>query len=336
MMNLWLHNSLLGLGVIGGILVVRAIFVDARSSRAWDRLLRDKLGMASLAVVGLYVVVALLGSFMLPDKDSPSGRITILDALFKGVPTERGYSAPFAATTFGDHEPEPLRGFHILGTDLLGKDVLHETLKGARTALIIGGLTSLIYIPVGTILGVAAGFYRKRVDDLIQYLYSTVASIPGILLLIAVLMVIGRGLDKLALALSLTAWVGLCRLVRGETLRQAARPYVDAAKAIGQSNLKIITRHILPNVVHLVVISFVLGFSGLVLAEAILSYLGVGAPVGTASWGAMIDSGRMELSREPIVWWNLTSASVAIFLLVLSLNIFGDAMRRAFDPKSSS
>ncbi len=332
---MWLHNGLLGFGVFAGILIIRAIVLDRRSRRAWQRLRRDKLGMAALAVVTLYVVVALLGSFTIADKDRPSGWITILDAMFKSVPTERGYSAPFAKTTFGEHSPEPLKGFHVLGTDLLGKDVLHETLKGARTALIIGGLTSLIYIPVGTILGVAAGFYRKRVDDVIQYLYSTVASIPGILLLIAVLMVIGRGLDKTAIALSLTAWVGLCRLVRGETLRQVARAYVDAAKVIGQSNFKIITRHILPNVMHLVVISFVLGFSGLVLAEAILSYLGVGAPVGTASWGAMIDSGRMELSREPIVWWNLTAATVAIFLLVLSLNIFGDAMRRAFDPKSS-
>jgi peptide/nickel transport system permease protein len=161
-----------------------------------------------------------------------------------------------------------------------------------------------------------------------------VASIPGILLLIAVLMVLGRGLDRMALALSLTAWVGLCRLVRGETLRQASRPYVEAARALGQRNFRIVIRHILPNVMHLVVISFVLGFSGLVLAEAVLSYLGVGAPVGTASWGIMIDAGRMELSRDPAVWWNLSAATGAVFFLVLSLNLLGDALRRAFDPKA--
>jgi peptide/nickel transport system permease protein len=111
------------------------------------------------------------------------------------------------------------------------------------------------------------------------------------------------------------------------------RPYVQAAQALGQSDGQILIRHLLPNVMHLVVIKFVLGFSGLVLAEAILSYLGVGSPVGTASWGAMIDASRSELSREPVVWWNLTSAASALFLLVLSLNVLGDSLRRAFDPR---
>jgi len=172
------------------------------------------------------------------------------------------------------------------------------------------------------------------VDDGVQYLYSTVASIPGILLLVAVMMTLGKGLDRMAIALSLTAWVGLCRLVRGETFRQAAKPYVEAARALGQSHTRILLFHILPNVMHLVIINAILGFSGLVLAETILSYLGVGAPVGTPSWGIMIDSARMELSREPAVWWPLAAATSALFLLVLSLNLLGDSLRRAFDPKA--
>jgi peptide/nickel transport system permease protein len=257
----------------------------------------------------------------------------LLEVCCGGIPRERGYSAPLAATTYSG-KPESLKGRHLLGTDLLGKDVLVQTMKGCRTALIIGGLTSLIYIPIGTLLGIAAGYYKRRVDDVIQYLYSTIASIPNILLLIAILLILGRGLGWMALALSVTAWVGLCRLVRGETLRQASRPYVDAARALGQSHWRIVVSHILPNVMHLVVINFVLGLSGLILAESILSYLGVGAPVGVASWGIMIDSARMELSREPIVWWNLTAASAALFILVLSLNLLGDSLRRAFDPKA--
>jgi peptide/nickel transport system permease protein len=167
----------------------------------------------------------------------------------------------------------------------------------------------------------------------IQYVYSTLASIPPILLLVSMLLVLGKGMLSMALALGVTMWVDLCRLIRGETMRQAERTYVAAARALGQSTWKILTRHLLPNVMHLVLIKFVLGFSGIVLAEAVLSYLGVGSPIGTPSWGAMIDGARNELSREPTVWWNLAAATTALFGLVLSLNLFGDALRRAFDPK---
>ena len=258
----------------------------------------------------------------------------LLDLAFSHVPREKGYSAPLARVTLNERNPEPLKGLHLLGTDLLGKDVFLQTLQACRTALVLGGLTSLIYIPIGALLGILAGYYRKWVDDVVQYLYSTIASIPGILLLIAVLMILGQGLDRMAIALSITSWIGLCRLLRGETFRQAARPYVEAARALGQSHWRIIVSHILPNVMHLVIINAVLGFSGLVMAESILSYLGVGAPVGTPSWGVMIDSARMELSRDPMVWWTITAASSALFLLVLSLNILGDSLRRAFDPKA--
>jgi peptide/nickel transport system permease protein len=334
-MNLWLQNALIAAAVVVVAVLARKMVASERNARAWQRLRKDLPAMLALAVVLLYLFVGILGSLAIPDGSRSGGRITILDYLFRNTYPEPGYSAPLANTTFGTHKPEPLKGIHFLGTDQLGKDVFHETLKGCRTALIIGGLTSAIYIPVGMILGILAGFYRKRVDDAVQYLFSTVAAVPSILLLIAILIVLGRGLDRMALALSITSWVGLCRLVRGETLRQATRPYIEAARVSGQGNWKIITRHIVPNVMHLVVISFVLGFSGLVLTEAVLSYLGVGAPVGTASWGAMIDAGRMELSREPAVWWNLVAATGAIFFFVLSLNLLGDALRRAFDPRSA-
>jgi peptide/nickel transport system permease protein len=238
-----------------------------------------------------------------------------------------------ASQSFSIANPKQLNGRHLLGTDTLGRDTLVQTLRATRTALIIGGLTSMIYIPIGVLLGILAGYYRRWVDDLIQYLYSTIASVPEILMLVAILMVLGKGLGTMSLALGITGWVGLARLIRGETLRQIEKPYIAAAKAMGQSDWKIITRHLLPNVMHLVVIKFVLGFSGLVLTEAVLSYLGVGAPIGTASWGGMIDASRSELSRDPVVWWNLTSAATALFLLVLSLNIFGDSLRRAFDPR---
>ncbi len=328
-MSVWLSNLLLLLATGAVVVLLRAYLRTERSRRAMKRFRRDRVGMICALLVVLNLGIGLLDCLHVSRDES------VLDYLFRNVPEESGYSAPLATTTFNEREPQPLRGRHLLGTDLIGKDVLLQTLKGCRTALIIGGLTSAIYIPIGALLGILAGYHRGRVDDLVQYLYSTLASIPGILLLISILMILGKGLGNMAVALSLTAWIGLCRLVRGETFRQAARPYVEAARALGQSHWKIMFFHILPNVSHLVMINAVLGFSGLVMAESILSYLGVGAPVGTASWGAMIDSARMELSRDPMVWWTVSAAAGALFILVLALNLLGDSLRRAFDPKSA-
>jgi len=329
-MPIWLSNLLLLTGTAALVALLRVFLFTERSRRALNRLRRDRVGILCAAVVAIFLLLGLSDCLQV------NPRMSVLDYLSQGIPREEGYSAPLARTTFDERNAKPLKGRHLLGTDLLGKDVFLQTLKGCRTALIIGGLTSLLYIPFGALLGILGGYYRRWVDDIVQYLFSTFASIPGILLLVAVMMTWKeRALYQMAIALSLTAWIGLCRLVRGETFRQAAKPYVEAARALGQSHWRIILFHILPNVMHLVIINAILGFSGLVLAETILSYLGVGAPVGTASWGIMIDAARMELSREPAVWWPLTAASSALFLLVLSLNLLGDSLRRAFDPKAA-
>ena len=285
--------------------------------------------------MGVLLVYLVLGTLELVRIPAQTGSVSVLERLTAGIPQEKGYSAPWAETTLSAANPLPLKGRHVLGTDALGRDTLVQTLRATRTALLIGGLTSVIYIPLGVLLGILAGYYRRWVDDLVQYFYSTIAAVPEILMLVAILLVLGKGLGTMAIALGITGWVGLARLIRGETLRQVERPYVAAAQAMGQSDWKILTNHLLPNVMHLVVIKFVLGFSGLVLAESVLSYLGVGSPVGTPSWGAMIDASRSELSREPFVWWNLAASTSALFLLVLSLNLFGDSLRRAFDPRRS-
>ena len=329
--NLWFQNILvvLGFGLVTGLVIAGSR--NERWQRAFKRLRRDRLGIAAGVVIVIYLLIGALDMLRLPIGAGDAGT-SILDWLTRNVPGEKSYSAPLSRTTLSVANPEPLRGWHLFGTDALGKDTLVQTLKACRTALIIGGLTSAIYIPIGALLGIMAGYFRRWVDDVIQYLYSLVSSIPEILLLVSILLVLGKSLTNMSIALGVTGWVGLCRLLRGETMRQSERAYVAAARALGQSHWRIISRHLLPNVMHLVLINFVLGFSGLVLAEAILSYLGVGAPVGTASWGAMIDSARNELSREPQVWWNITAATAALFFLVLSLNLFGDALRRAFDP----
>lgn len=329
----WLFTNLLvvlGFCFLGWVLWAGSH--HERWRRAWLRFRADRLGVVSLCVVGLYLFIGALETIQFPASDG--GSKSLLDVVLTGrIEDEKSYSAPLAGTLLNEFNPEPLKGRHLLGTDLLGHDTLSQTLKACRTALIIGGLTSVIYIPIGTILGLCAGYFRRRVDDGIQYVYSTLASIPDILLLVSIILVWDKGLVQMSVALGITSWVGLCRLIRGETMRQSERTYVMAARALGQSHWQIITRHLLPNVMHLVIINFILGFSGVVLAEATLSYLGVGSPVGTASWGAMIDGARAELSRDPMVWWNLTAAAVALFGLVLSLNLLGDSLRRAFDPK---
>src|SRR5262245_7644281 len=297
------------------MLLVWAV-VHARQQPLWAeayrRLARSPLAMLALGVIYLYGVIAVLDSLQWSDTMTQEPK-TVLDRLFVHVPQERTYSAPFATMTTGEPQLHALQGWHLLGTDGNGKDVLYQALKGCRTAMIIGGLTSLLVTPMALLFGMSAGYFGRRVDDAVQYTYTVLSSIPDILLLIALLLVLGRGLDKMCIALGITSWVGLCRLTRGETLRHREREYVRAARALGVSPFCILARHILPNLLPLVIISVTLGFSGLVLYEATLSYLQLGVELGTGSWGNMIDGARSELARDPIIWWNLTAALTALF-----------------------
>jgi peptide/nickel transport system permease protein len=328
---------------IFAVLVVGLFFFvvfQARKTPLWAeayrRLGRNKVALFSLAIIGVYGTIAVLDSLGTTDKETQTRR-TILDRIFERE-KERTYSAPMATMTTGEPQPQRLKepGTHLLGTDGVGADVFYRTLKGARTAFIIGGLTILISVPLALLLGIMAGYYGKRVDDVITYIYTVLSSVPNILLLIALILVLGRGLPQICLALGITRWVGLCRLTRGETLKHRDREYVRSAKALGASDFRILTRHILPNLLPVVIISVTLGFSGLVLSEAILSYLGIGVDAEMGSWGNMIDAARDELARDPVIWWNLTSASVAMFVFVLALNLFGDALRDAVDPRLRS
>jgi len=244
--------------------------------------------------------------------------------------------------------------YHVFGTDKVGQDVFYLTLKSIRTGLVIGTLTTLIMLPFAIMLGIMAGFFRGWIDDLIQYIYTTLSSIPSVLLIVAAVLMIQVLIDNnpeifttlqqradvkllaLCFILGITSWTGLCRLLRGESLKLRETDYIQAAQAFGVSNFKIITRHILPNVMHIVLILVVLDFSGLVLAEAVLSYVGVGVDPSMISWGNMINGARLEMAREPIVWWSLMAAFIFMLLLVLTANLFADAVRDAFDPRLRS
>jgi peptide/nickel transport system permease protein len=242
--------------------------------------------------------------------------------------------------------------YHVLGTDKVGEDVFYQAIKSIRTGLVIGTLTTLIMLPLAILFGILAGFFQGWVDDVIQYLYTTLNSIPGVLLIAAsVLMVqvymanheseftsvIVRAdmrLLFLCLILGVTSWTGLCRLLRAETLKLREMEYVQAAHALGVKRPVILLRHILPNVMHIVLISIVLDFSSLVLAEAVLSYINIGVDPTMYSWGNMINGARLEMAREPIVWWSLSAAFVFMFALVLAANLFADVVQDAFDPRS--
>jgi peptide/nickel transport system permease protein len=242
--------------------------------------------------------------------------------------------------------------YHVFGTDRTGNDVLVQALKSVRTAFVIGTLSTLATLPIAVTLGILAGYFRGWVDEVVQYLYTTLSSVPSVLLIAACVLMVQVGLDKhpewfetsaersdlkifmLCAILGLTGWATLCRLVRAETLKLRELDFVQAATAFGVGDARIMGRHILPNVVHLVLITTVLNFSDLILYEAVLTYVGVGVDPSTSSFGGMINLARSEMSNDPVVWWSFVAAFGFMVALVLAANLFADGVRDAFDPRS--
>lgn len=244
--------------------------------------------------------------------------------------------------------------YHVFGTDRTGNDVLYQALKSVRTAFVIGAISTLATLPLALVLGILAGYFKGWVDEVIQYVYTTLSSVPNVLLIAACVLMVQVFLDKnpglfetgaersdlkmflLCVILGVTGWAGLCRLVRGETLKLRELDYVQAATAFGVSDARIMARHIVPNVMHLVLITVVLSFSELILYEAVLTYVGVGVDPSMNSFGGMINLARSEMSREPVVWWSFAAAFGFMVTLVLAANLFADGVRDAFDPRARS
>ena len=313
----------------------RSLWAEARH-RMWQ----NKLAMFCLFIISLYVAVGAASFIRLPipleapeasevaeDSEVPKAerkKLGLIPWTFYHLvgPSnkEEGYASPGQTGrqcleqkgTLEELEKKGVKptGRHLMGTNFIGDDVLMMTFQGVQTAMILGFLTAALSIPIGLFFGLLAGYFGGKTDDMIVYVYSTLACIPGLLLLI-----------------------GLCRLIRGQTFLLRESEYVLAARAVGASHARIIWRHILPNLTHIIIITFTLGFGGIIMSEAILSYIGMGVGDTAVSWGTMIQQSRMELPRDPSVWWLLTSASVALMILVLAFNIFGDALRDALDPK---
>jgi peptide/nickel transport system permease protein len=242
--------------------------------------------------------------------------------------------------------------YHVFGTDITGNDVLYQTLKSIRTAVVIGALATLATLPLAVVLGIMAGYFKGWVDEAIQYVYTVLSSIPNILLIAALVLMVQVFIDKhpemfetslersdvklflLCVVLGVTGWAGLCRLLRAETLKLRELDYVQAAQAFGVSHNRIMGRHVFPNVAHLMLIVTVLEFSSLILYEAVLSYVGVGVDPSMNSFGGMINLARNEMNRDPVIWWPFAAAFFFMVTLVLAANLFADGVRDAFDPRS--
>lgn len=335
---------------------------------AFARVFERRMIKVAFAILCIYALIAILDSVGFhPVLKSRQGEImrhqdtgkvlyddeglSVLDWLLQDLreERERSYSAPLAARLFTKETMLTEDGnkiqarpalkhprSHVLGTDRVGNDVLYLAIKGIHTGMIIGAFTTLLVIPFAIFFGVLAGYFGGFVDDVIQYIYTVLSSIPAILLIVAFMIVFGRGLPQLCIIMGVTSWTGLCRVLRGETLKLRESDFVQASEAMGIPRIKIMIKDLVPNIMHIVLITAVLSFSGRVLAEAVLSYLGIGVGADTISWGTMINDARLELARSPVIWWKLFAAFIFMLGLVLPANLFGDAVRDALDPKLRS
>lgn len=287
-------------------LAKKASVGDTLVSRAWRRLKASRLTMLCMGIVGMYILLAIGGyAGLIPDFQEKVGE-------------------KFMKPQFG------LSPALWLGTDLFGRSILFKLIAGARTSMTLGIIVALIAVPIGVTLGAVAGYFGGKIDAFVQWLYSVIVSIPYIILIVSMSYILGKGLLSVCLAMGLIGWVGLCRLVRGEFIKLREREFVMASRLLGAGHGRIIFRHILPNILHIVVVSASLEVMGAIKAEVILTYLGVGIQDGS-SWGQMIIDAPGELMSG--IWWPALGVSLVLFFIVFALNRVGDALRDALDPR---
>lgn len=271
----------------------------------------------SLTALALYAAMAIFG-----EVQYRIARFNDSVPAYNEVNTSARYLPPLSYSANGEN-------FHLLGTDNLGRDVALRLVQGTRIAFHVGIMTSLIAIPLGVFLGLLGGYFGGKVDSMVVWLCATVASMPGLLFILAISLVVGRGLLGIYLGIGLTTWVGVCRTIRAEVIKHRDRAYVQAAKVLGYSHLRIMFRHILPNVAHIILIQFSIRFPAAVSTEVFISFLGIGVQ-GEPSWGIMINNARLRLWQG--IWWEMAFTTLAIFILVLVFNHLADYLRDRLDP----
>ncbi len=268
-----------------------------------QRLLKNKLITGALIIVFVYMLFALLAHFgVIANK----WNVSIGEA----------YEAPSKQYWFG--------------TDIFGRSVAAKIIKSTETAMSVGFVVSLMAIVIGVVLGALGGYLGGIVDEFIIWICGVIAAIPNIMLLIALTFILGKGIFAVYIALGMTNWVELCRLIRSEVIRHKDKDYVLAATSIGATHIRKLCIHILPNVLHIVIIQLSAIFQSAIKSEVILSYLGIGVQ-DSPSWGVMINDAKAELLSG--VWWQITFATLFMFLIVLAFNILSDALRDVLDPK---
>lgn len=274
-------------------------------SRATGSLRRQPLAWMGLAIMALFATLALLAPVLAPYNPA-------------ALDLSHRLAAPGAA--------------HWMGTDELGRDILSRVIWGARLSLTVAVSVVGLSLTLGLIFGGIAGYYGRLIDISINtFLMNAFLALPGILLAIAFVAFLGPGMLNLILALSIGGWVGYARLVRAQVLAAREREFVEAARAVGASDLRIFARHILPNILQPLIVQAAIGMAGAVLAEATLSFLGLGVPPPAASWGSMLNDARPFLFDAPHL---VVFPAIAVMLCVLSFNFLGDALRDYLDPKT--
>jgi ABC-type dipeptide/oligopeptide/nickel transport system permease subunit len=289
----------------------------ARLWKRWDTRL-------SLVIVALYALAALSGEWAYQ-----AARLHDRTPAYNQVHETHRYMPPAFVRWFQGGTESVDQPLYLFGSDNLGRDVGQRLIQGTRIAFHVGIVTSLIAIPLGVLLGCLGGYFGGRCDNLVVWLCATVASMPGLLFILAIAMVAGKGLLGIYLGIGLTTWVSVCRNVRAEVMKHRGRTYVLAAEVLGYSHARIMFRHILPNVSHIILIAFSIRFPASVATEVFISFLGIGVQ-SEPSWGIMINNARLRLWQG--VWWEMTFVTLAIFFLVLAFNHLADALRDHLDP----
>lgn len=276
-------------------------------TRRWRRFKRNRLSVVGAGVIIFLAIVALIGPFVAPYPDDATGAVDISNRL-------RSPSSE-----------------HWFGTDEVGRDVLSRILVGSRLSLGAGFVVLVVATTIGTVLGVTSGFFGGKVDTILQRLTDVFLTVPGLILAMAVSAALGPSLINVVLAISLVWWPGYSRLSRGEVLRAKEEVYVDAARALGARQRRIVIRHIIPNITAPILVKSSMDIGFAVLTLAALGFIGLGSQPPTPDWGKMIADGRRYL---PESWWLTLFPGSAIFLTVFAFNLLGDGIRDVFDPRS--
>ncbi len=318
----------IALGTIAGLYVIYPLYAGKRLTKYyWERVKRNRLAMWGLAFILFLILLAIIGPFFTADptavnfeeKNLPPLGFTIEESVYD-LETEQLITKSITAA-----------GEHPLGTDNKGRDLLAMIVSGARVSLQVGLLATGIALTIGTLIGVMSAYLGGRMDNVLMRFTDIMMAFPFFLLLVFIVFIFGPNLAFIVLVIGFTGWTGAARLIRSQTLSLRTQEFIMASKALGASDGRIILAHLIPNVISLIIVMATLSIPGVILAEAALSFIGLGDPAVT-SWGMILRAGQQSLD---ITWWVAVAPGVMLFLTVLAFNFMGDGLRDAFDPKSA-